>query len=920
MIFVRLVFAIGAFFAGLQFAQASGVEWDKKLKHGTLDNGLSYILYDSKRADEPFNIRLIVHAGSVDEETPRGTAHMLEHMVFQSTKAHPETLHRYFQKLGWRTGVQINAVTRETETQYMVRTRPDDALNVEGSLALVADMAFDAQLLAEDWEKERFVILEELRLGNKTADRINRQKKELLRVGSRYVDRPTSGTQEGIETTTIADIRAFYEKFYVASNMTLIISGRIDTTSTEAAIERIFGSAPKKPKPDREYVAFPLKNDLTIGLVQDTDGTTSQVTYAFRLEMAERQSDAGRLAYLEKYFLTRLMRDAIQEQAKHYTETVDALSFVIQEPVERRLILAFNARGKDHDAAKQILLESVERLRHTGISRDGFDALMKDAVLINNKNPDTAAQRTYAEWEDRITSTILMDSVLQDAGQKSKDTEGLLEKITFESLTARMHEMLRTPDQVMMYQVPGGKDVILPSVAQIKTERDALAKASELPALPAIVPQAPVQKEQAVPAWPDDAKISETGSIILQIHHDEPSILELKLSNGDRVVWLERDTPDGKVYLSGQSKRGFMNAEFGSKISQAAIQLWNQSGFSFWSQDDYERWAKAQTAQWSWALKDNMLDVAVAAKPEQLPELLRHYAASLTFGLVREEASEVFREQMAQNVQDSHEYSQLVYGTSLDHPKDGILADIDTDELENAARAIVSEPVTWFAVGPAPTQDVQDTFAKTIGALPRSASLTSKPALQQDGVHQKSIKTFSDNRAQVEISLFTTLEWTPEKAFLISTLTPLTQQALKNELRNNLGGIYTLQFEQRLDAETNRSISTLSFICAPERAEELADAAIRVLKEMPNNVQDVDIKRLKADIDFAESGRMNDPNTWLRRLSLSYRRYGNPTYLNNMPKLSEQLTPVVLQSYAEQVFKTDNIAVLTQLPLSPPQQ
>ncbi len=916
MIFVRAVFALVTLFAGLQFAQANGVEWDKKVTHGKLDNGLSYILYDSKRADEPFNIRLVVHAGSVDEEIPRGTAHILEHMVFQSTQAHPETLHTYFQKLGWRTGVQINAVTREAETQFMVRTRPNDALDVEGSLALVADMAFGAKLLAEDWDKERFVILEELRHDNKVAERINRQKKELLRAGSRYVDRPTIGTREGIEATTIADIKAFYDIYYVASNMTLIVSGRIDAASTEKAIISLFGSAPNKPQPSRDYVAFPLKDELSIGQVQDPQGTTSQVTYAFRLEMPPRQSDDGRLAYLEKYFLTRLMRDAIQTQGEHYGEMVNSLSFVIQEPVERRLILAFNARSENHDRAKDILLESVERLRRTGLSRDGFDALMKDAVRINSRNPDAAAQRTYAEWEDRITSAVMMDSVLQDAAEKARDTQALLEQITFESLSARMQDMLRAPDQVMMYQVPGDKTVELPSVDDISAQRQALSTVTALPDLPAIVAKAPVAKEQPLPIWPTDATVDETGEIVSETRHDNPTIQEWVLSNGDRVVWLARDTTDGKVYLSGQSRPGFMNAEFGSTVSQAAIQLWEQSGFNFWSQDEYELWKKAQPARWSWALKDSMLDVAVAAKPEQLPELLRQYAASIKFGLVREEASDAFRTQMASNLTSANEYSQLLYGESADHPCDANIGVIDAQALEKAARALVAEPVTWFAVGPAPTPETKTTFAKTVSALARAPSLTPAPARQQDGIHKKSIQTFRDHRAQVEISTFTALEWTPEKAFLISTLTPLAQQALKNELRNHLGGIYTLQFELRMDPETNRSISTLSFICAPERAEELADAAINVLKNMPQNIQAVDFKRLQADIDFAESGRMSDANTWLRRLSLSYRRYGDPTYLTNMPKLSEQLTPIALQTYAEQVFKTDNIAVLTRLPLA----
>ncbi len=889
-------------------------EWDPRLTRGTLANGLTYILHDTDKPADPFNIRLVVHAGSVDEERPSGIAHMLEHMVFQSNRAHPESIHRYIQQIGWRQGLQVNAVTRETETQYMIRTRPNDALDLRASLALAADLVFGPQLRAEDWAKERFVILEELRQGDSAADRLSRQKKAALRIGSRYVDRPTIGTRESIAATSIEEIRAFYDRFYTASNMTLIVSGNIDSADAEKAIGQLFGKAPDRPKPDRSYLALPLKAGLSVGLVQDPAGSSSQTTYAFRMPMPDRISEDGQFAYLQKYLLTRLIRDAVQKQAPHYADKVRSLGFIAQETTERRLVLAFNAGGENHAAALPILVEVIERLRREGISQRAFDAAIASARRVNGNNVDAAAQRTYAEWEDRITSAVLMASVLDDPSIRSQRTRALLDRITLDGLQAKMREMLSSPDQVLFYQVRGGREFSLPAAPAVEAMREAFAQRETLPDLPALAAPRNAAEEKT-PIWPSDVDVSRAGTLLSERALTNPNLQEWSLSNGDKVVWLVRDTPDGKVYLSGQSAPGFMNAEFGSTISQLAVQLWAQSGYRFWTQEEYDRWDGAQPtgSRWSYAVKPGTLDVAVASTPQALPSLLQRYARDIAFGVVREEAVTGVKDEGFDDNPSPDAYGQLLYQKS-DTPLADVMASMDAARLTEAAQALFRQPVTWFAVGPEPKSGVREAFAGIIGAVSRDKSLTSEPLLQKAGVHTARVENGSTDRARVQISFYTPMNWTPEASFLVSALTPVAQQALKNELRYRLGGIYTLQFEMELDAATNRAIGSLSFYCAPERAQELADAAIDVFGHMPEKAAGADIARMRADIDFAETGRLNDPNTWLRRLALSYRRYGDAGYLTRMQGLGDKVTANLLRKHAATLFDTTNVAILTLTP------
>jgi zinc protease len=892
--------------------------WDPRIATGTLDNGLRYFLYDSGNETDPFNIRLIVHAGSVDEPVPSGIAHILEHMVFQTNTVRGRSMHDEIEALGWRTGVEVNAVTREAETQFMVRTRPDDALDLNGSLQFIADLVTKPALRADDWEKERFVILEELRQTVSVADRVSRLKKTALRTRSRYVDRPTIGTHAGISRTSIEEIRSFYQSFYRASNMTLIVSGRFDKEAAKQALEQAFGSAPKLPAPDRDYRILPLKRGLSIDLVQDNEGASSQTAYALRLPMPNRLTEAGQLAYLQQYFLTRLIRDAVQAEAPYHAEVAGSLGFAAQETTEERLILAFNARTDNHAAGTSALLETVERLRRDGVSREGFEALMKRARTVNDNNRVAAENRTYAEWEDRIASAVLTGSVVDDPATRTARTAALLDRITFEGLNARLREMLAAEDRVLFYQVPGGANVTLPSVASVEAERVRWAAMLELPQRKPLATTPEAVVAAAPPTWPVDRQVDRSGRITAESRTGNPDVIEWTLSNGDVVVWLVRDTPDGQVYLAGQSHPGHLNSRFDSPASQAALQLFTQSGFTFWNETENDLWSKEHAQQWSIALKEGHLDAGIAAAPADIPARLETYAAVIAFGGVKPEAVEALRSQMDGEHPDevAARRAELLYGTA--GASDGMqaLKQMTADEMSQIARTHLEQPVTWYAVGPEPGSEIRERFATVIGAVPRKASLMAEVPLQRPGRHSAEVGAFTDDRARVEISFYTGLDWTPEASFVISTLTPIAQKNLKKELRNVLGGIYSLEFELEVEPDQDRVLGTLAFYCAPERTEELTRAAFAVLDRMPEIAREADVAKIRTDIAFAEGSRLTDPNTWLRRLALSYRRYGDAGYLRRMQGLGDRITTQRLEAHANHIFRTENVAVLTKLPLS----
>ena len=68
---------------------------------------------------------------------------------------------------------------------------------------------------------------------------------------------PIIGSTENLKNPKLSDMKAFYEKYYVASNMGLILSGDIDPETLMPVLERTFGRLERGLKPVREKIMAP---------------------------------------------------------------------------------------------------------------------------------------------------------------------------------------------------------------------------------------------------------------------------------------------------------------------------------------------------------------------------------------------------------------------------------------------------------------------------------------------------------------------------------------------------------------------------------------------------------------------------------------------------------------------------------------
>ena len=224
---------------------------DPALVTGTLDNGLSYVVRRHQNPAGRIAIWLHVATGSLNEtDETRGLAHYLEHMAFNgSTHFPPGSLIPFFQALGMTFGRDQNAFTSFEQTVYTLALPDTNPDTIDRGLLYLSDVAFGLTLSPEEIDSERGIILEEKRARAGAGQRVRDAVLARLAPDSRLGRRLPIGTEETIRAMGPDQFREYYQRWYVAANMTVIGVGDIDPATLVAAIGRHFGAAPRVPRP-----------------------------------------------------------------------------------------------------------------------------------------------------------------------------------------------------------------------------------------------------------------------------------------------------------------------------------------------------------------------------------------------------------------------------------------------------------------------------------------------------------------------------------------------------------------------------------------------------------------------------------------------------------------------------------------------
>lgn len=203
----------------------------------TLKNGLR-ILTVPMEGTKTVTVLVLVGTGSKYEtKDVSGLSHFLEHMFFKGTKKRPNTL--AISEALDRVGGEYNAFTSQEYTGYYAKV---DASHLELALDWVSDIFLNSKLRAEEIEKEKGTIIEEL---NMYLDMPMRHVSDLwneLLYGDQPIGWPIIGQKENIKNFKRSQFVNYLEEHYSSRNTVVVVAGSIKSAPTVKLVRNYFKS------------------------------------------------------------------------------------------------------------------------------------------------------------------------------------------------------------------------------------------------------------------------------------------------------------------------------------------------------------------------------------------------------------------------------------------------------------------------------------------------------------------------------------------------------------------------------------------------------------------------------------------------------------------------------------------------------
>ncbi|MCG3176099.1 MAG: putative zinc protease [Candidatus Omnitrophica bacterium] len=186
------------------------------------------------------SVGIWVSVGGRDESPElSGASHFLEHLVFKGT--HRRTTYQIKEDVEGKGG-SLNAFTGEEYTCFLAKTT---AAHFRGTFDVLADMVTGATLRTEDLEKERTVILEEIKM---TQDQPGQLVDEILCEvlwDGHALGRPIAGTLKTVGAMTREQIVGFRDRYYRQPHLTVSAAGDIDLIQLSREVLRAFARPPR---------------------------------------------------------------------------------------------------------------------------------------------------------------------------------------------------------------------------------------------------------------------------------------------------------------------------------------------------------------------------------------------------------------------------------------------------------------------------------------------------------------------------------------------------------------------------------------------------------------------------------------------------------------------------------------------------
>ena len=250
-----------------------------------LPNGIELLMAED-HFSRSIAIQCWVRVGALDEgDAERGMSHYIEHMLFKGTAK------RAVGEIASTVeacGGDINAYTTFDRTVFYLTLA---SKHLETGIDLLSDAIFHSSFDKDEFEREREVILEEIKRSlDDPGSKVGRKIFELT-YGNVGMGRPIIGDSDSVRSFKPEMLKDYHRRWYTPENMSVVIVGDFESHQARKIVMSTFGREAPKQTPKRQSHIYSESNSPKIVLLKG-DYKQPRMEISFKVPSLESHETA----------------------------------------------------------------------------------------------------------------------------------------------------------------------------------------------------------------------------------------------------------------------------------------------------------------------------------------------------------------------------------------------------------------------------------------------------------------------------------------------------------------------------------------------------------------------------------------------------------------------------------------------------
>ena len=607
-IFLSFVFLTGAhdLREGGWAHEESDLRPHPDLEFGTLENGLRYVFLPHDGVSGRVSMRLMVLGGSMDEkEKERGLAHFLEHMAFNGTTHYDQDeITGYFQRLGMEFGSDVNAYTTGDRTVYGVEFFRTDASLIREGFSLFRDFAGELLLEQQEVEKERGVIISELRIHDGVGMRRNDAAKEFFFKGMRFPERNPIGLTRIIENADRKDLLGYYERLYRPDLMILVAVGDLDPDNFRDWTREFLGplERPRRPIPEREEGRLSARDYPRAELLQiRNSGSLNIQAASVQTGPAPADSLQSRREATLKRLASALFGARLRERIPR--SGGGNAEFFRQGSIAAG-IASLQLNPQEWERGVVAIDDLVRSTLRQGFDEEELEPFVKGALLDMQIRKAQGATIDPKPLADQLVDTLAAGKVFIGYEQEIDLEERFLREATLEEVN-NAFDQVWNPDRMAYFlsgeiQIPGGARKVVSAI------RDARKRNPEIQGSVALGPGQLLMQQLKDPETIKIYRPDKVGTVVEERTLPDFEAHLIKFDNNVRLNFIQSDLEPGLVRVVVRTGEGlFQKADVPMGLREFALETVFASGTERYSIEQISNFINENVFQFSFDLEDH---------------------------------------------------------------------------------------------------------------------------------------------------------------------------------------------------------------------------------------------------------------------------------------------------------------------------